>query len=56
MNPDDGEWIGATLKFRSDVLEEFDRLVRDGVPVTGYAEAEECEPSVFVEAVAFALA
>ena len=55
-NPGDGEWIEATLKFRSDVLEEFDRLVRDGIPATPLVEVAESPPSFFTDALAFASA
>ena len=55
-NPDDGEWIEATLKFRSDVLEEFNRLVRDGIPATPLAEIADSPLSLFTDALAFAQA
>lgn len=56
VNPEDGEWIEATLKFRSDVLDEFDRLVREGVPESPLPEVAESSPSLFSDALAFALA
>jgi hypothetical protein len=42
-HPEDACWIEAVLKFRSRVLQEFERLVRDGVPVLELPEIEEPE-------------
>ena len=53
-SPEDAWWIEASLKFRRDVLAEFERLVRSkplerGLPVLDLTEVEveetESEPS-----------
>lgn len=49
----DSHWIFASLKFREAVAQEFERLVRGGVPVTDFPEAEEMELGASTEAVAF---
>jgi hypothetical protein len=46
MHAEDAHWIESCLKFRSRVLEEFERLVREGVPVADELEVEESEPAV----------
>ena len=50
--PEDAHWIERTLMFRSTVLEEFNRLVREGVSMTDLPEAEETESEPFTEAMA----
>lgn len=52
-NPRDARWIEASLKFRVTVLEAFDHLVRDGLPV-GLLEVEETDLGASTEAVVFA--
>ena len=47
--------MDRTLKFRVAGLEEFERLVRDGLPID-LPEVEEAESEPFVEAVVFAQA
>src|SRR6266404_9993545 len=42
-NPREAHWIESTLKFREAVGREFERLVRDGVPVADLPEVEEVE-------------
>lgn len=53
--PEEAYFVGRTLKFRASVLQEFERLVRDGLPVD-LPEAEEIESEPFVEIAAFAQA
>jgi len=47
-NPHEAHWIESSLKFRSAVLEEFNRVVRDGVPD---AEPQKTESDSFKDAV-----
>jgi hypothetical protein len=49
-NPGDTLWIEAALKFRQGVLEVFDALVSDGIPVNQSAEAKETERGPLSEA------
>ena len=42
-HPEDAHFIVRCLKFRSRVLLEFERLVRDGVPVAELLKVEESE-------------
>ena len=37
---EDSGWIEAALKFRQAVAQEFERLVREGIPATEPAEIE----------------
>lgn len=53
-NPHEAHWIELTLKFRSRVLEVFERLVREGIPVADLPEVEEMELGASTEAVTFA--
>jgi len=47
-------FIEKSLKFRCRVLEEFDRLVREGIPVGDLREADEPESDAVEEAFAVA--
>lgn len=42
-HPEEAYEISRTLKFRSAIAGEFERLVREGVPLAGVSEAEESE-------------
>jgi len=42
-NAEDAYWIEANLKFRQAVGREFERLVREGVPVVELPEVEKPE-------------
>jgi hypothetical protein len=46
---ENAHWIEASLRFRKSVLLEFERLVRDGIPVTDLQEVEEPEIAITVE-------
>lgn len=50
--PEESYFVDRALKFRVAVLEEFDCLVRDGLPIDS-PEAKETESEPFIEAVAF---
>lgn len=53
-NPQEAHWVESTLKFRSRVLEVFEGLVHEGLPVAVSPEVEECEAGPSIEASAFA--
>jgi hypothetical protein len=46
-NPHEAHWIESRLMFRSAVLEEFSRLVREGIQGVDSPEMEESEPEPF---------
>ena len=54
QSPEDSWWIERSLKFRQDVLAEFDRLVLDGAQAADLPEAEETESEPFTDAIALA--
>jgi hypothetical protein len=56
QSPEDSWWIERSLKFRQDVLAEFDRLVLDGAQTVDLREVEETASEPFAEAMTFAQA
>jgi hypothetical protein len=42
-HPEEAHFVDRVLKFREAVAQEFERLVRDGVPVADLLEVEEQE-------------
>jgi hypothetical protein len=48
--PGEAYFVDRALKFRASVLEEFERLVRKGVPVANLPEVEETELDASEEA------
>jgi hypothetical protein len=52
--PEEAPFIERLLKFSSAVLEQFNRLVREGVSTTDLLDVEETDSEPFAEAMAFA--
>src|SRR5689334_22275085 len=48
-HPEEAHFIEAGLKFRQSVAREFERLVREGVPVADLPEADESASCVIEE-------
>ena len=53
-NPLEAHWIESSLMFRSAVLQEFNRLVREGIHVTDLPQVEQAALEPLTEAMAFA--